>query len=197
VERRAHAPHEKPGAVSGLTISTLLLKLFCKPVQVIVQSRKPLESTMSEPSVYVRCSNCLMVNRVPLEKLGGKPACGNCKTVLDVPHEPLWARDDSFDREVAYWPETLLVVFTSSACLYCRISDPVVNELARQRAGKLKVMKVDIDTDEYLKQRFKITQTPTFIVYRNGVEVIRVDGAPKEKTDLQQWVDNLINFTSY
>jgi hypothetical protein len=49
----------------------------------------------------------------------------------------------------------------------------------------------------YLAQRFTITKTPTFIVYRNGVKIIRVDGAPKEKTDLVKWVDNLINYTSY
>jgi thioredoxin-like negative regulator of GroEL len=46
-------------------------------------------------------------------------------------------------------------------------------------------------------QRFKIEKTPTFIVYKNGVKVIRVDGAPKEKADLAKWVENLINFTSY
>jgi thioredoxin-like negative regulator of GroEL len=73
----------------------------------------------------------------------------------------------------------------------------VVNELAAQRIGKLKVMKVDVETDEYLAQRFTVTKTPTFIVYRNGVKIIRVDGAPKEKTDLVKWVDNLINYTSY
>jgi thioredoxin 2 len=73
----------------------------------------------------------------------------------------------------------------------------VVNELAAQRPGKLKVMKVDVEIDEYLSHRFTITKTPTFIVYRNGVKIIRVDGAPKEKTDLVKWVDNLINYTSY
>ena len=36
-----------------------------------------------------------------------------------------------------------------------------------------------------------------FIVYKNGVELIRVDGAPKEKNDLVTWIDNLIGFTSY
>jgi thioredoxin 2 len=152
---------------------------------------------MLDTPVFIRCSNCLMVNRVPQDKLWSKPTCGNCKTILEVPRQPVWAKLESFDRAVAYWPETLLVVFTSSSCLYCRIFDPVVNELAAQRPGKLKVMKVDVEIDEYLSQRFTITKTPTFIVYRNGVKIIRVDGAPKDKTDLVKWVDNLINYTSY
>ena len=72
-----------------------------------------------------------------------------------------------------------------------------MNNLAREKAGELKVLKVDTETDEQLAQRFKIEKTPTFIVYKNGVKVLRVDGAPKDKTDLVKWVENLINYTSY
>jgi len=152
---------------------------------------------MPQSTVILRCSNCLILNRVPEKKLEGKPACGNCKTVLDFPRQPVYAKNESFDRAVAYWPETLLIEFTAAACLYCRIFEPIVNDLARERAGRLKIMKIDVDTDDYLTQRFKITQTPTFIVYKNAVEVIRVDGAPKEKTDLVKWIDNLIGFKHY
>ncbi len=152
---------------------------------------------MSDNSVFIRCTSCLMVNRVLREKLWSKPVCGNCKAVLEFPRQPLWAKIESFERTVAYWPETLLVVFTAPMCIFCKIADPVVDDLARERAGKLKVLKVDIETEAYLAQRFKIEKTPTFIVYKNGVEVIRVDGAPKEKADLVTWIDNLINFKSY
>jgi len=108
----------------------------------------------------------------------------------------MYAKRESLDRSIAHWAETLLLEFTAPMCLYCKIFEPVVNSLARERAGKLKVMKVDIESDVYLAQRFKIEKTPTFIVYRNGVELIRVDGPPKEKTDLVKWVDNLINFSA-
>jgi len=138
-----------------------------------------------------------MLNRVPHSKLFSKPVCGNCKTVLEFPRQPEWAKIESFDRAIAYWPETLLVEFTAPMSLYCKIVDPVVNNLAREKAGELKVLKVDTETDEQLAQRFKIEKTPTFIVYKNGVKVLRVDGAPKDKTDLVKWVENLINYTSY
>jgi len=152
---------------------------------------------MSDMSVIVRCKNCLMLNRVLQSRLGSKPVCGSCKSVLEVPLAPVWAKAESFDRDIAYWPETLLIVFTASMCLHCKIIEPLLRDLAQKRAGKLKVMKVDVETDEYLAQRFAITKTPTFIVYRNAAEVIRVDGAPKDKADLVTWIDNLMGFTSY
>lgn len=145
----------------------------------------------------IRCANCLVLNRIPVDKLEGKSTCGSCKAVLQFPHQPLWAKSESFDFSVANWPETLLVVFTAPLCLYCKIIDPVIVDLARDRAGKLKVMKVDIEGDTILAGRFKITKTPTFVVFKNGTELIRVDGSPKEKTELVKWIDNLINFTSY
>jgi thioredoxin 2 len=147
--------------------------------------------------LLIRCYNCLMLNRVPQDKLFTKPVCGNCKTVLEFPQQPVWAKLDSFDRSVTHWPETLVVVFTAPMCVYCKIVDPVMQDLARKNAGQLKIMKVDTESDEQLTQRFKVEKTPTFIVYKNGAKVLRVDGAPKEKTDLATWVKNIINFTSY
>jgi len=134
---------------------------------------------------------------VPQEKLFTKPTCGNCKTVLEFPQQPVWARTDSFDRSITHWPETLLVVFTAPMCVYCKITDPIIQKLAREKAGRLKVLKVDAESDAQLTLRFKVEKTPTFIVYKNGMEVLRVDGAPKDKTDLVTWVENLINFSSY
>ena len=152
---------------------------------------------MPDTSVIVRCKNCLMLNRILHSRLGNKPVCGSCKTVIEVPQEPIWTKAESFDRDIAYWPETLLIVFTATTCLHCKIIEPLVRELALKHAGKLKVIKVDVETDEYLAQRFAVTKTPTFIVYRNAAEVIRVDGAPKDKTDLVTWIENLMGFTSY
>jgi thioredoxin 2 len=153
---------------------------------------------MSDDSAIIRCDTCRQLNRVPLEnrRRAIKPVCGTCKSTLDIPQEPVWAKRWTFDRVVATWAETLLIEFTASLCVHCKIIDPVVTELAREKAGKLKVLKVDTDTDEYLMQRFKVEKTPTFILYKNGVELYRVDGAPKDKTDLAKWVHNIINFKS-
>jgi thiol-disulfide isomerase/thioredoxin len=148
-------------------------------------------------AIFIRCYNCLIVNRVSPERLSRNPVCGSCKTVLEFPREPIWAKLESFDRSIAYWPETLLVVFTAPVCIYSKIVDPILHDLARENAGGLKIMKADIESEQVLAERFKITKTPTFIMYKAGVEVLRVDGAPKDKTDLVTWIENLINYTSY
>ncbi len=152
---------------------------------------------MPNTSVMMRCTNCLMLNRVPQGKILSNPVCGNCKSIIDPPRKPTWAKPESFDRMVAYWPETLLVVFIAHACLYCKIVDPLLNDLALKKAGMLRIMKVDIDTESDLAKRFKIEKTPTFIVYKNAEKVLRVDGSPKDKTDLVTWIENLINFKNY
>jgi len=152
---------------------------------------------MSERAIKIRCSNCLVLNRVEEPKLGSSPRCGSCKTELTVPRQPAYARQDTFDREVSYWPETLLVMFTSNASVYCRIAEPLISDLAARRAGKLKVLKVDVDDDSYFKERFKVTETPAFLVFKAGEFVIRMDGLMKDKSELVQWVENLINYTSY
>ncbi len=152
---------------------------------------------MSDPRIFVRCTNCLVLNRVPPDRVTAGPLCGSCKSVLKVPQQASFASRDRIDREIAYWPETLLLAFTASACVYCRIYDPVLGELAVQRAGRLKVLKVDTDRESFLAERFKIHKTPTYIVYKNGKLVLRMDGAPKDRGALVAWVDNLINYQSF
>jgi thioredoxin 2 len=147
--------------------------------------------------ITVRCGNCLTLNRVPEEKVGSGPRCGSCKSVIDMPRQPVPGRSESFDRDVAYWPETLLVMFWSPWCLYCKIYDPLVAELAREKAGQLKVLKIEIEAESYLAQRLTVEKTPTFLVYKNGVFAVRMDGAPKDKSEFQTWITNLLKYTSY
>ncbi|NTW65924.1 MAG: hypothetical protein HGB21_06375 [Nitrospirae bacterium] len=137
------------------------------------------------------------MNRVPPDRIGSGPRCGNCKNIIEVPREPVQGKAASFDRDVSYWPETLLVMFWSSWCLYCKIYDPYVTDLARENACQLKVLKVDIEAEAYLAQRLQVTKTPTFLVYKNGVFAVRMDGAPKEKGEFVTWIDNLLKYTSY
>lgn len=151
----------------------------------------------SNDFVIIRCTSCLAKNRVPAARVLTGPKCGVCKQTIDVPTKPVWLRADSYDRAVAYWPETLLVVFVAQMCVHCKIIEPLLQELARDRAGRLKVAKVDTEIDTSLVQRFKVERTPTFVVYKDGVEIIRVDGPPKEKEELRKWIDNITGYTSY
>ncbi len=147
---------------------------------------------MTNESVVVRCGACRTLNRVPLDKLAAHPLCGQCKAPLDVPRAPVTATASTFEREIFEWPEYLLLEFWARWCGFCRMVEPVVNDLASWRAGRLKIVRVDVDAEPELARRFMVKATPTFVMFRNGVQIARMDGAPKEKIELVQWIDQLL-----
>jgi thioredoxin 2 len=147
---------------------------------------------MPNGTVIIRCKACRTLNRVPYEKLSGHPVCGQCKTPLDFPRMPVTATAATFEREIFDWPEYVLLEFWAKWCGYCRMVEPVVNDLASWRAGRLKVVRVDVDAEPDLARRFTVKATPTFILFKNGAQIARLDGAPKEKLDLVQWLDQIM-----
>ena len=144
---------------------------------------------MSSDAVLIRCKSCRTLNNVPVEKLEQRPICGNCKTPLEFPLAPVNATAATFDKEISDWPGLVLVEFWAKWCGYCRMIEPVVNDLAKWRAGQMKVVRVDVDAEPALASRFTVRATPTFILYRSERQLARMDGAPKEKIELIEWVD--------
>jgi thioredoxin 2 len=144
---------------------------------------------MPSSSVILRCPSCRTLNRVPVDRLSNRPVCGSCRSLLTFPSAPVNATAGSFDRETNDWPGPLLVEFWSTTCGYCRMVEPVVNDIASWRAGRLKVLKVNIESETAVARRFDVMATPTFILFQNGRQVARIDGAPREKLDLVSWVD--------
>jgi len=66
---------------------------------------------------------------------------------------------------------------------------PVVDALASRRAGLLKVVKVNVDSEPLLGARFGIQATPKFFLYRNGVKLAEITGAVPED-QLEVWIDS-------
>ncbi len=147
---------------------------------------------MPNEPVIIRCKACRTLNRVPAEKLAAQPACGQCRAALDFPRAPVTATAATLDRELSDWPEYALLEFWAKWCGFCRMVEPVVNDIASWRAGRLKVIRVDVDAEPDLARRFAVKATPTFVLYRNGTQIARLDGAPKEKLDLVQWIDRFV-----
>lgn len=145
---------------------------------------------MPSDTIHIRCAQCGTLNRVPAEKLSSHPVCGQCRAGLSFPQVPVDATSATFDRELGDWPGAVLVEFWAKWCGYCRMVEPVVKDLANWRAGTLKIIRVDIDAEPGLAKRYKVHATPTFILFRKGGQIARMDGAPKEKIDLVQWVDH-------
>ncbi|MCC6345696.1 MAG: thiol reductase thioredoxin [Nitrospirales bacterium] len=144
---------------------------------------------MAESPVLLRCPSCGAVNRVPAARLAEHPKCGRCGAALSFPGAPVNVTDSMFPREVLQWPGTVLVQFWSPRCGICRTMAASIQEVARKRAGRLKVALVNVDTEQPLAYRFRIQGVPTFLLYRNGVKVNEITGGMQEY-QLESWIDS-------
>jgi len=148
---------------------------------------------MANDSALLRCRTCNALNRVPAKRLSQNPICGKCKALLDFPFQVMNATAASFDQEISSWFETALIVFWDKESALFKSIDPTVAAIAFSRAGKLKVLKVDVDAEPGLAQLFSVQVSPTFIVFRNSKQLGRMDGTPREAAELVPWVERFLS----
>lgn len=132
----------------------------------------------------VACPGCGTKNRVPPSR-SGKVRCASCHT--DLP----WlvdADDTSFGSVVKEASLPVLVDVWAPWCGPCRQIAPVVEQLSRDLAGRLKVAKVNADVAPGVSGQHGITGIPTLLLYRNGQEVDRLVGAAPPPR-LRAWVE--------
>jgi len=75
---------------------------------------------------------------------------------------------DNFDTEVLQSDKPVLVDFWAAWCGPCRMVAPIVDEIAGEYEGKLKVGKINVDEQSELAEKFRVMSIPTFIVFKNG-----------------------------
>jgi thioredoxin 2 len=95
--------------------------------------------------------------------------------------------DDRFDAAVVQSRLPVLVDIWAEWCAPCRAVAPIVERLALEHAGRLKVVKVDADRSPRISASHKVTAIPTLLFYQGGVERARLVGAPPA-AQLREWV---------
>ncbi|MFJ4851483.1 MULTISPECIES: thioredoxin [unclassified Streptomyces] len=136
----------------------------------------------------VSCPNCGRINRVPAAA-EGRPQCGHCKQLLPWMVD---AGDDDF-TEVAERADVPVVVdLWATWCGPCRMVSPALEQVARDLAGRIKLVKVDVDKNPQLSQRFQVQAVPTLLVLDHGETVARQAGAAPAHV-LRSWVEQALS----
>ena len=140
-----------------------------------------------QAGTIVACPSCGTRNRVPRGG-SGRVRCSRCHADLPWLVE---ADDASFDDAVRSSRLPVLVDIWAAWCGPCRMISPVVEQLSRDLAGRLKVVKVDADRSPGVSQRHGVSAIPTLLLYRDGAEVSRQVGAVPA-AQLRSWVESAL-----
>jgi thioredoxin 2 len=135
---------------------------------------------------FLRCPACGATNRLPVENLarGLKARCGRCKAELRVSTAPVNVTDSTFAAEVERWPAPVLLDLWAPWCGPCRMVAPMIEQLAAEWAGRVRVAKLNVDENPATAARFGAQSIPTILVLKNGREVDRMIGVqPKEEIE--------------
>jgi thioredoxin 1 len=89
---------------------------------------------------------------------------------------------ENFEEEVLKSEIPVLVDFWATWCGPCKAMAPILEEIASENAGKLKVAKLDVDSQSAVAQQYGVMSMPTFMVFKGGKQVAQVIGAmPKSQ----------------
>jgi thioredoxin 2 len=139
------------------------------------------------PDELVRCPNCGRRNRVPAAA-SGVPHCGNC-------HKPLpWivdASDDTFTEIAEKASVPVIVDLWAPWCGPCRMVSPALGHVAEELAGRVKLVKVNVDESPRLQRRFGVQAIPTLLILRDGKVAAQQTGAAPA-ADMRAWVERVV-----
>ncbi len=142
---------------------------------------KPLEVYMNTV-----CASCQATNRVPLDRVADGAKCGRCGSEL-FNGEVANATAETLDK---YLQDDLPVVvdFWAPWCGPCVNFAPVFKEVAQERSGQVRFVKVNTEAEPSLSTRFRIRSIPTIMIFKKGELVDMLNGA-MPKAPFNEWLD--------
>jgi thioredoxin 2 len=136
----------------------------------------------------IRCQNCGTLNRVAAQGIerGLQPVCGKCRSPLAANSAPVIVTDATFAAEIERSPLPVLLDMWAPWCGPCKTIAPMLEQLASEMAGRIRVAKLNVDDNPATASRFGVQSIPTLLVFKGGAEVDRLVGAHPKQTIVQR-----------
>jgi len=136
--------------------------------------------------MQIACPHCLAKNRVPEDRLGDGPNCGNCHQPL-LPGAPVAVRGEDLAAFAAGTALPVVADFWADWCGPCKMMAPAFADAARQRP-RVQFVKVDTEASPRAAQDYAVRGIPTLILFEGGREKARVSGA-MQAPQIVAWLD--------
>ncbi|MFN8577900.1 MAG: thioredoxin [Candidatus Sericytochromatia bacterium] len=102
-------------------------------------------------------------------------------------NQPINVTKDNFEKEVIQHSGLVLVDFWATWCPPCKMIAPILESISKEKAGEIKIVKVNVDQETILASKFQIVSIPTLILFNNGKIINQIAGA-MPKAQLLNWI---------
>ena len=140
---------------------------------------------MTETSNIV-CPQCNTVNRLPTNRLGDRPLCGNCKKPVFNGH-PLELHEGNFNQQLTRSDIPVVVDFWAPWCGPCTMMAPAYEQAAGELEPRVRLAKLNTEESQQLAAKYAIRSIPTMVLFDHGRELARQSGA-MQLPQLKQWI---------